>query len=469
MKRWKLKEIGELLGTQIDSELEVTGISTDSRTVLPGNIYIAIKGEKFDGHDFVSMAFNRGAVACICSEQIEEDGSQIIIYVDDTRAANLFLGSAYRSRFDIKLVGVTGSVGKTTTKDMIAAALSSSENVVKTMGNLNNDIGVPATLFNIESDTDVAVVEMGMDHLGEIAVLSRTCKPDISVITGVGVSHIENLHTRKNILKAKLEIVEGMPPGAPLIINYDNDLLSALQNYMGHRMISYGIQNRNASVRAVDINENYDKLETSFTIIDELDSFFCIIPCIGEHNVLNSLAAYCVAKELGVDRQKAVNDLKKYVPSGMRQNIVKVGGITVIEDCYNASPDSMVAAVGTLQKLKISPKNKKIAVLGDMLELGDMSKEAHVHLGFLIAESGIDYLYACGNDAYYILKGAEEHGFSDSFFSNNKDEVFKRLLSQVNDGDVILFKASRGIGLEYIIRKLYAVIDDGNEIRKVKP
>lgn len=456
MKRWKLKEIGGLLGVKINSELEVTGISTDSRTLLPGNIYIAIIGERFDGHDFVEQAFKRGAVACICSRYVDADVDQITIQVDNTGLAYLHLSSAYRDSFDIQVVGVTGSVGKTTTKDMIAAALSSQRRVAKTLGNLNNDIGVPSTLFSIEDDTDVAVVEMGMDHLGEISRLSKTAKPDISVITNVGVSHIENLHTRKNILKAKLEIVDGMPPGSPLIINYDNDLLGALQNYMGHRIVSYGIRNKNAQILAADIQENSEKLETTFTITDGLDSFWCIIPCIGEHNVLNALAAYCVAKELGVDRQRAVSDLKTYVPSGMRQNIVKVNGLTIIEDCYNASPDSMVAAIGTLRKIKVDPRNKKIAVLGDMLELGDMSKEAHLHLGFLVAESGIDYIYACGNDAYYILKGAEEQGFYNSFFSNSKDEIFKRLMSRVYDGDVILFKGSRGIGLEVIINKLYA-------------
>lgn len=460
MKRWKLKEIGELLGVSIKSELEVTGISTDSRTILPGNIYIAIEGEKFDGHDFVQNAFNRGAAACVCSKYVDVDMDQLVIQVDNTRETYLFLSTAYRNRFNVKVVGVTGSVGKTTTKDMIATAVASQKTVIKTMGNLNNDIGVPTTLFTIEGDTEVAVVEMGMDHLGEIATLSGTAKPDISVITNVGVSHIENLQTRKNILKAKLEIVEGMPPGAPLIINYDNDLLAALQNYMGHRMISYGIKNRSAQIRAIEIQENSEKLETTFTITDGLDSFWCVIPCIGEHNVLNALAAYCVSKELGIDRQKAVSNLKNYVPSGMRQNIVKIKGITVIEDCYNASPDSMVAAIGTLRKLKISPKNKKIAVLGDMLELGDMSKEAHTHLGFLVAESGVDALFACGNDAYYVLKGAEEHGFSNSFFSNSKDEVLKRLLSKVHDGDVVLFKGSRGIGLEYIINKLYSALGE---------
>jgi len=467
MTKWKLKEIAQALGISLNTELEISHISTDTRDIVPGSVFIALKGENFDGHDFMGEAFKRGAVACVSSKFANSTPDKIVLQVKDTGEALLKLAAAYRNRFEVKVVGITGSVGKTTTKDMVAGALGACCNMLKTEGNLNNEVGLPKTLFAIDESHDVAVVEMGMSDMGEIEALSKAARPDIGVLTNIGVSHIEALGTRENILKAKLEILQGMPEGAPLVVGGDNDLLGALISpFQGHPLIVYGIHNKQADVTAEDITENLNRLETTFAVKDGEDLTWCTIPCLGEHNVQSALATYCVAKALGLDRRKCLLELSAYAPSGMRQCIVSRGPFKIVEDCYNASPDSMMAALSTLSKLKPQRGGRRIAVLGDMLELGRLSKEAHKQVGKMVAEGDVDILFTCAAAAYYILEGAEENGFKNTFFSNDKKEITKRLCTVLQEGDVILFKASRGIGLEDVIYSLYAFIDenyDGGE------
>jgi UDP-N-acetylmuramoyl-tripeptide--D-alanyl-D-alanine ligase len=459
MKSWALKEIAHIFGLAINSVDEVKNICTDTRSLQKGDLFVALVGDKYDGHNFVEMAFGKGAAACLCSKPMDVAGG-LIILVKDTKEALLKLAAIYRERVDLKVIGVTGSVGKTTTKDMIAQALSAEYEIAKTQGNLNNEIGVPQTIFSIEDHHDAAVVEMGISDIGEMPPLAKCVKPDIGVITSIGHSHLEYFGTRENILKSKLEIVTGMPPGAPLVLNYDNELLSPIAAYMDHPVLSYGIQNPDANIIASRIFEDEKKLETNFQINDGDEVIFCKIPCLGTHNVLNALAAYCVVKLLGLDRRKCMANLSGFRPSGMRQNIVNKNGIIFIEDCYNAAPESMLAALTTLSKLSPERGGRRIAVLGDMLELGEQSKDIHKFIGQLVADMRIGYLYAYGNSAYYIVDSAERNGFSSTYFSNSKEEITKKLLGTIRDGDVILFKASNGMGMKDIIDSVYRKLDE---------
>ncbi|MFR6664321.1 MAG: UDP-N-acetylmuramoyl-tripeptide--D-alanyl-D-alanine ligase [Gemmiger sp.] len=293
------------------------------------------------------------------------------VIVPDSARAMIRMAANYRMLFSPKMIGVTGSVGKTTTKEFCYAVLSAFGTTLKTEGNQNNDIGVPNTLFRLDDATEYAVVEMGMDHAGEIERLSRCARPSAGIITMIGVSHLENLGTRENILRAKMEICTGLPDGAPLVLNADNDLLPAAQVPSRLRAVWFGIEAENADVRATDITAGANG--TAFRIVDrEYGSFAASIPTVGLHTVYDALAAYAAATRMGLDAARCAAALADYQTTGMRQHIVEHGGVTFIEDCYNASPDSMRAALSVLKEL---PNSRKIALLGDMLELGGASEE----------------------------------------------------------------------------------------------
>lgn len=387
METLTLKEIANALGTQTKFDTQVNAVCIDTRKITKGCLFICIKGERFDAHQFANEALNLGAAAVMISEDIEVAGPYV--KVDDTAKALLSLSGYYRSKFDIPVVALTGSVGKTTTKEFTHLVVNSQFNAIKTQGNLNNEIGLPQMLFQIDSSTEAAVIEMGMNHFGEIHRLVTATKPTIAMITNIGVSHIENLGSRQGILKSKLEILDGLKAGSPFIINCDNDMLKTILDndeiMQKYNVITFGIES-DAQFKAVDIKEengstSFDVKYSTSKIIDETDgptvqfslcSQHISIPTIGIHNVYNALAAFTVGITLGIDSKKAAGALANYVPAGMRQKSVNVGGIISIEDCYNASPDSMNAAIKTLANVNA---NKRIAVLGDMLELGDFSKK----------------------------------------------------------------------------------------------
>lgn len=386
METLTLKEIANALGTQTKFDTQVNAVCIDTRKITKGCLFICIKGERFDAHQFANEALNLGAAAVMISEDIEVAGPYV--KVDDTAKALLSLSGYYRSKFDIPVVALTGSVGKTTTKEFTHLVVNSQFNAIKTQGNLNNEIGLPQMLFQIDSSTEAAVIEMGMNHFGEIHRLVTATKPTIAMITNIGVSHIENLGSRQGILKSKLEILDGLKVGSPFIINCDNDMLRTILDndeiMQKYNVITFGIESV-AQFKAVDIKEengstSFDVKYSTSKIIDETDgpavqfslwSQHISIPTIGIHNVYNALAAFTVGITLGIDSKKAAGALANYVPAGMRQKSVNVGGIISIEDCYNASPDSMNAAIKTLANVNA---NKRIAVLGDMLELGDFQK-----------------------------------------------------------------------------------------------
>ncbi len=414
-------------------------------------MFIAIRGERFDGHDYVAKAFEKGAVAAITEKQIE---NYPCIIVNDTRKAFLDLARYYRSLFNIILVGVTGSVGKTTTKEMIALVLSEKYNTLKTEGNLNNEIGLPKTLLGINKSHKAAVIEMGMSDFGEIERLSNTAIPTISVITNIGFSHIENLKTQEGILKAKLEILSGMSPDAPLVVNADDRLLSTVKDSLNRRVLTYGIENKTADYYAKNIYEENNG--TIFTVKYQDRDVEVSLPCIGRHNVLNALSAFCIGINSGISEEEIINALKKYKPDELRQNIVKKGEQTVIIDCYNASPDSMKASLSVLLQVKAENNGRKVAVLGDMLELGEMSRQLHENVGKFTEMADVDMLFTYGYDSVYIAEKAKESGVS-VMHTDDKAKLVNELKTYLKAGDVVLFKGSRGMRLEEVIDGLYGI------------
>ena len=427
------------------ADLTVYAVVIDNRLVTTGCLFVAIRGERFDGHDFIPSAFESGAAAAVSDREIETDRPYIL--VKDTREALLDLARCYRRAFDGLVVGVTGSVGKTTTKEMIAAVLSAGYKTLKTQGNLNNAIGLPRTIFELDSTYEAAVIEMGMSALGEISLLTRTALPDIGVITNIGVSHLETLGTRENILKAKLEILEGMAPGAPLVINGDNDLLQTVQ--LDRPVLTCGIDNPDADYRAVNIQPR--GFDTEFAIVYGENAVHVLLPAIGEHNVLNALFGFAVGRFAGMEDAAIATALGTYTPSGMRQNTRTVNGVMLIEDCYNASPDSMRAALTTLQQLSCA--GRKIAVLGDMLELGPVSQQAHAEAGELAQKCGVDALFCFGALSRETAKHGE--GIPHVEWFDDKQSLAQSLSGFVQPGDAVIFKASRGMKLEEVIHAVF--------------
>ncbi len=441
-------EIAKALGTNLACENIINRVSIDSRDVDENTLFFAIHGERFDGHDFVKDVADKGVGAVVCHKNVE--CSAPVIMVEDTKQALLDFASFYRTLMaDLTVIGLTGSVGKTTTKEMVACVMAEMGETLKTEGNLNNDIGVPKTLFRLENSVKNAVIEMGMDGAGQISVLSKCSKPNCAIITNIGVSHIENLGSREGILNAKLEILDGMEKGSTVFLNGDNDMLSTVKND-DFNLVFFGIENKNCDVIAEDIVEV--GITTEFTAISGDLKQKITIPTVGIHNVYDALTAFAVGLHFGVDASKIANGLKNYVPSGMRQRIREVKGITVIEDCYNASPDSQKAGLNSLCKIA---KGRKIAVLGDMLELGAYSEMAHRNVGEYASECNVDMLFTYGTESLNMADEARKCGLLEVLPFTDKDKLTEALLSQLKDGDTILFKASRGMKLEEVFEKLY--------------
>ncbi len=443
----QLSEIAAAVEGRAQGRIEVTAICTDTRAIEPGCLFICLKGDRFDGHDFVEEALAKGAAAILCSEPLSLAAPQV--WVPDTGVALLRLAAYYRRKFTLPVVGLTGSVGKTTTKEMVFAVLSQKYKTLKNEGNLNNAIGLPLTVFRLDASYEAAVLEMGMADFGEIAALTRVAQPDIGILTNIGVSHIETLGSRENILKAKLEILEGMAPDAPLLLNLDDPLLQTVRD-TGRPMITYGIHNPDCQYRGVNIA--HEGLSTHFELAYNGKRSTVTLPTVGEHNVYNALAAFAAGQFLGVPPDLAAQGLQGYEPAGMRQRIRDYQGITVIEDCYNAAPDSMRASLGTLRDL---PARKRVAVLGDMLELGEIREQAHRDVGAFAADCKPDALFAYGEAAAGYIEGAAKAGFTHCRHFMEKEALTGALLQTLAEGDAVLFKGSRGMKLEEVIQRLY--------------
>lgn len=454
MEKLTTTEIAKAVFGKVNIEKEVYGCEIDNRRVQPQSLFICIKGERFDGHDFAESAVEEGAVAVMCEKELNLPENIAQIIVSDTSKAFLQFANYYRRKFDIPFVGVTGSVGKTTVKDMIHALLSQKNKTLKTEGNLNNQIGLPRTLMELDKTYDYAVIEMGMNHRGEISTLSLISQVDIAVINNIGTSHIGNLGSKENIMKAKLEILDGMKKGSTLILNGDDELLSKYKNEE-YKVVFFGIDNEKSAYTAKNIK--FEDEYTSYTLCSNQGEFEIKLPAFGKHGVLNSLAAFSVISELGLDISDYKDGLENFLSTGMREKHVKIGDIMFIEDCYNASPDSVRAAINTLNSKK---NHRKIFVFGDMLELGQMSKQAHIDVGIQAAKMDIDMVLCLGVYSELTARSAKENGVKISKSFDSKTKLAEYLYDNLQSGDVVTFKASRGIKLEQVAKMVYDMMEE---------
>lgn len=429
---------------QGDKGLTFAGVSTDSRSLKPGELFVALRGETFDGHQYVAQALEAGAAGVIVDSGAEAVESGTVILVTDTRKALQNLAAFHRRRFSIPIVAITGSNGKTTTKDLTAAALASRFRVLKTEGNFNNDIGLPLTLLKLTAEHEAAVVEMGMRGLGEIAELVAVAQPTAGIVTNVGETHIELLGSVENIARAKGELVDGIMPEGFVVLNADNPYVSAMAARAKGRIIFYGIDSP-SQVSARQIRTQ--GLTTSFLCICQGEEFSVEIPAVGRHNVYNSLAAIAAARELGLTAEEITSGLASFQPSAMRQHIETRGSYTIINDAYNASPLSMASALETLREVAAG---RTVAVLGDMLELGSVAEEAHSRIGALAAAGGASVVVTVGSLARFIAQAAADGG-AEAVACETHGQAIDELRRLLKPGDTILVKGSRGMKMEQIM------------------
>nr|WP_243764286.1 UDP-N-acetylmuramoyl-tripeptide--D-alanyl-D-alanine ligase [Bittarella massiliensis (ex Durand et al. 2017)] len=454
----RLQAIAEAIGASYTGELTVSGVSSDTRAIGEGSLFVAIRGERFDGHAFVAQAFEKGAAAAVLSDPAFAVEGRPCLVCPNTLDAMIQIGGLYRSLFsEVRCVGVTGSVGKTTTKEMLYAALSPFGKTLKTEGNQNNEIGMPRTLFQLTDDTRLAVIEMGMSGFGEIEPMTRAVRPEVAVLTNIGVSHLEKLGTRENILAEKLSITRGLQGVRTLVLNEDNDLLSTVERADGaRRIIRISLCDRDADIWADALSSDSDCTHFVVHYADGA-AYPARIPCLGKHNVYDALLALGAAEAFGLDRATAVAGLQAYQTAGMRQRVKRLAGITVIEDCYNASPDSMRASLALLGQNFGGAR--KAAVLADMLELGARSAQMHRQVGRDAAAEGIDALFCYGEQARLIAEGAREAGCKEVFSFDEKDQLAEALCRWLAPGDCILVKGSRGMKLEEVLEIVYGAME----------
>ena len=426
------------------ADITFLGACNDSRKILPGQLFLALPGAR-DGHDFIPVAMEKGAAAVLCTKACPDVPS---IVVEDTRLALGKIARAERQRIGMKVVGVTGSVGKSTTKEMIACVLEDSFRVAKTPVNHNNDIGMPMAILSMPLDTQVAVLEMGMNHFREIAYLTDIARPDVAVIINIGTMHIEHLGSRQGILQAKLEILEGMGPDGILLLNGDDDMLMGCRDTLSVRPRYFGWREPQCHACARDVEQTEELLR--FTADDGVHTVSVELALEGEHYVSDAMAAVSVGLELGVEPESICRALAKFRNMSGRQEVLQVRGCTVINDCYNAGPESMQAALLVLG----AKKGRRIAVLGDMLELGPRSQAEHYKIGRLVAQTA-DLLFAFGPNGRRIASGAITGGMDDAKVSvfESRESLARSLIRTATEADVILFKGSRGMHLELILEQ----------------
>lgn len=441
-----LEEIAQAVGGSLKGENTViTAVSTDTRTISQGALFIPLKGASFDGHRFINKAVENGATAVISQENVETNVP--VVMVDNTHKALGDLARYYRLKHNITVVGITGSTGKTTTKDIVASVLSQKYNVLKTEGNFNNDIGVPLTLFRLEEDTECAVVEMGMNHFGEISYLTDIAKPDMAVITNVGVSHIENLGSREGILKAKCEIFESMEQGYK-ILNGDDDMLITVKSNFSN-ICYFSMKDKNADIYADNIVPK--GIEGISCTIHKGDiSFDVNIPVPGIHMVSNAMAASGAALKLGLTPQEIKKGIESFVPTKMRMDIIKTDKYTIVNDVYNANPNSTKAGIDVVAPVE----GKSCCILGDMLELGDFGDELHSQVGQYAIEKNIHTLVCIGEISKAMYEGAVKMRSENVYYFPTQEEFWDKMDDILEDGMTILIKASRGMHFEKTTEKI---------------
>lgn len=440
-----LKQAAQWCGGSVDPKYEnVTffGANIDSRNIKPGELFVALKGVR-DGHDYISKALEKGAAAVLCQHA---DGDFPAIVVKDSRIALGDIARGERNRLGAKVVGITGSVGKSTTKEMIACVLEGTYRVGKSMVNYNNDLGLPMSVLALPDDTQVAVLEMGMNHFREMAYLTSIAQPNVAVIINIGTMHIENLGSIEGILKAKLEILEGMKEEDTLIFNGDDQLLWNVHKQQKVAPVYFGVSNQACKVRADHISFTPDGI--GFDVCWDGPDFRVELPVEGEHFVADALAAVTVGLNLNVSPENIQKNLAAFANMEGRQEIFEAKGCTIIKDCYNAGPESMTAALTVLG----NRKGRRVAVLGDMLELGSCSQAEHYRIGRIAAEK-TDLVLAYGANAPRVIGGAITGGMdrSHALAYEDRDSMAKALLRLYKPGDVILFKGSHSMRMDLVL------------------
>jgi UDP-N-acetylmuramoyl-tripeptide--D-alanyl-D-alanine ligase len=450
----EIKMLEDLLGRW--ESMEITGVSIDSRNIRQGELFIAIKGDRFDGHDFVPAAIKKGAWGALVDRTMLESkynslgGLKNILPVEDTLFALQEMSHIHRKKYSFPVVGITGSNGKTTTKEMLAGILMRTGPVLKTEGNLNNHIGVPLTLLKLEPRHRAAVVEMGMSAPGEIDLLARLVSPDVGIITNAGPAHLEFLGSVNGVAEAKAELLGNLRPGGTAVLNADDRHIETFRQKWGGRTLTFGIENK-ADVSASDIRQDKDFTDCTLAVCGA--EVKVRLRAVGRHNVYNALAAAAGAIAVGMSRDAVKYGLDDFAPTSMRSELKLVQGRTVLADCYNANPGSMKAALDTLITLRTG--SKSVAVLGDMLELGDAGDEAHKEIGRAAARLGVDVLIAVGTLSKRMLEGAHEAGMPKNrlFAAGSHAEAADLLRKHSKNGDAVLIKGSRGMKMEKILEE----------------
>jgi UDP-N-acetylmuramoyl-tripeptide--D-alanyl-D-alanine ligase len=436
----------------------VDGYSIDSRTVGPGQLFFAVKGERLDGHDFVEQALEKGAAAAVVrSDQAGRyQGETRLLAVEDTLVALQTLATAVRKLWGKPLIAVTGSAGKTTTKEAIAHVLSTRFRVLKSEGNFNNHFGLPLMLLKLEPEYDVAVIEMGMSHAGEIRALAKIAQPEIGVLTNVAPVHLEFFDSLAGIARAKYELIESLPVSGAAVLNADDEYVSQFGRGFKGKVVQYGLR-ATADVRAENIRSKGTE-GAEFDVVIGTSREHATLPLVGEHNVLNALAAVAVGVERGLKPAEAVATLATLTPADKRGQVLQVGNITVINDCYNSNPKALEAMVDALAAMNA---RRRIVVAGEMLELGPAGEEMHRRAGEHISEKKIDVLIGVRGLAQAMVGAAEQAGARAEFVASS-EEAGEWLAREARDGDVILLKASRGVKLERALETWMARRDGKN-------
>jgi UDP-N-acetylmuramoyl-tripeptide--D-alanyl-D-alanine ligase len=455
-----LSRIAELVSAvgEFAPEEVVRGYSIDSRTVGPGQLFFAVTGERLDGHDFVEAALKKGAAAAVVRQDLRGryPGETRLLAVEDTLVALQTLATAVRKLWAKPLIAVTGSAGKTTTKEAVAHVLSTRFRVLKSEGNFNNHFGLPLMLLKLEPEFDLAVIEMGMSHAGEIRALARIAQPDIGVVTNVAPVHLEFFDSLAGIARAKYELIESLPAGAAAVLNADDEYVSQFGRHFKGKVVMYGTR-ANADVRAEKIQSKGTEGVAFDVVIGGLREP-ARLPLVGEHNVLNALAAVAVGLERGLSSAEAVGALASLAPADKRGQVLQVGNITLINDCYNSNPKALEAMVDALAAMAAT---RRIVVAGEMLELGPAGEQMHRRAGQHIAEKKIDILLGVRGLAQAMVEGAKRAGVRTEFVATS-DDAGEWLAREARDGDVILLKASRGVKLEQALEVWKTRREGGN-------
>lgn len=448
---------GSLFDFGFSVDTEISGVVVDSRLVEKNFLFIATVGERVDGHDYIDSAYAKGAAAVLC-EKLPTNPKLPCILVKDSFCALKVLAKWYRLQLDVKVVGITGSVGKTSTKEFISSVLSEKYKVLKTEGNFNNEIGMPLTILRIRDEHQVAVLEMGISNFGEMHRLSEIAKPDISVITNIGQCHLENLGSRQGILKAKTEIFDFMSENGYVCVNGDDDMLATIKEVKGKKPMSFGIGAGN-DIYADEVKTN-GLFGSSCNIHYNGNTIHSVIPLPGEHMILNALAATCVGSLLSLSAKEIASGIEKVKPLGGRSNILRTEKWTIIDDCYNANPVSMKAAVDLL----CMSDTRKVAILGDMGELGDKEEALHAGIGVYTASKKIDILICVGKLSKKMYESADallqtkEHEDNSSslrlYYFETREALLNMISSIINPQDTILVKASHFMEFDKVVKAL---------------